>query len=268
MRINKNFASFYPHLRLIIRSLLNNMASADKNVKLLHLLHQIVLFAYGALYDHDVWWSKNRVHYGYDVVSNYEDDIVLHDGVAIVGNDKTGWGLYLKVRHAEGWETIYAHLSEVYVKTGDKVKAGDICYRTGESGSAANNPHLHLEVRVYGVKYSDTGPKSQQDPNRYWVAVNPSPIHPPITTNPPASEEGESNFELVSSLWKVVSEWVYIRSGPGTNYGDVGILNKGDTVIGTEGIEAFPGSRWIKHDKGYTAFYNNGTIYLEPIKNV
>lgn len=60
---------------------------------------------------------------------------------------------------------------------------------------------------------------------------------------------------------KVVSDWVYIRSGPGTNYPTIGKLYKGNiiNVRDVTGTQA-----WVKHDTGWTASNYNGYNYLDP----
>ncbi|MFZ2869380.1 M23 family metallopeptidase [Zavarzinia sp.] len=62
-----------------------------------------------------------------------------------------GWagayGRAVRIRHAFGLETQYAHLSRVSVKVGDKVDAGDVIGKLGSTGRSTG-PHLHYEVRL------------------------------------------------------------------------------------------------------------------------
>lgn len=62
-----------------------------------------------------------------------------------------GWagayGRAVRIRHAFGLETQYAHLSRVTVKVGDKVDAGDMIGKLGSTGRSTG-PHLHYEVRL------------------------------------------------------------------------------------------------------------------------
>lgn len=229
---------------------------------LLRLLNNKVMFPFGAMYPKDEngnwpYWSPNGIHYGEDHYAVFVEDIVLHEGRCRVGNDGTGWGLFLEVTHPDKWRTIIAHLSKVYVKTGDYVEAGQIAYVTGDSGSAKNQPHSHLEVRVPGVKYEDTGPKWQQDPNRYYLAG---------VSEPPVNVEEQC---LVSSDWIVVSDWVYVRVNPNTQSLIVGTLKKG-ARIKAEKIVGGINQKWVQVKNGYGVsawvnFYHGLEIHLEPV---
>jgi peptidoglycan hydrolase-like protein with peptidoglycan-binding domain len=61
-----------------------------------------------------------------------------------------GWGLLVAVAHAGGTRTLYAHLSAVEVRVGERVQAGWQVGRVGATGDATG-PHLHFEVRVRGA---------------------------------------------------------------------------------------------------------------------
>jgi len=64
------------------------------------------------------------------------------------------------IRHDWGWRgqpvyTLYGHLLEVFVTTGDHVRAGDLIAGVGNTG-ASSGPHLHFEVRLGENDYSHT----------------------------------------------------------------------------------------------------------------
>ena len=61
-----------------------------------------------------------------------------------------GYGLLVKITHAGGYETRYAHNSKLLAKPGDKVSAGQIIALSGNTG-ASTGPHLHFEIRKAGV---------------------------------------------------------------------------------------------------------------------
>lgn len=66
--------------------------------------------------------------------------------VAYAGNELRGFGNLLLVRHADGWITAYAHLDQMLVERGAKVKRGQNIGTVGGTGSV-NAPQLHFEVR-------------------------------------------------------------------------------------------------------------------------
>ena len=67
-----------------------------------------------------------------------------------------GYGNLIKVEHEGGMTTYYAHLSKIYVKPGDKVKAGDLIGAIGSTGFSTG-PHLHFELRVNGEPVNPYG---------------------------------------------------------------------------------------------------------------
>jgi len=72
------------------------------------------------------------------------------DGVVCtVDRDRRGYGKYVVIQHPGGYSTLYAHLSEFKVKTGRKVRAGEIIGKIGKTGHASGF-HLHYEVRKNG----------------------------------------------------------------------------------------------------------------------
>ena len=60
-----------------------------------------------------------------------------------------GYGKYIVVVHDDVYTTLYAQLSEMKVKVGEKVKQGDVIGLVGSSG-LSTAPHLHYEVRKNG----------------------------------------------------------------------------------------------------------------------
>jgi murein DD-endopeptidase MepM/ murein hydrolase activator NlpD len=64
------------------------------------------------------------------------------------------YGLSVIIDHGQGVKAVYAHLSKINVKAGDKVGAGD---KIGEIGSTGNStgPHLHLEARISPWRYAN-----------------------------------------------------------------------------------------------------------------
>lgn len=67
-----------------------------------------------------------------------------------------GYGNYIVIQHADGYETLYGHLDQVLVTVGEKVRRGQVIGLLGSSGSSTG-PHLHFEIRDNGV-YVDPAP--------------------------------------------------------------------------------------------------------------
>lgn len=66
--------------------------------------------------------------------------------VAYVGDELKAYGNLILVRHPGGWMTAYAHIGEITVTRGQKVKTGQVIGKVGQSG-AVDRPQLHFEIR-------------------------------------------------------------------------------------------------------------------------
>ncbi len=93
---------------------------------------------------------RSSRHTGLDIATKKGTPIkVIANGNVIFARRNGAYGNLVKVDHGNGVETWYAHASEIYVKEGQKVKAGDIIASVGSTGNSTG-PHLHLEVRING----------------------------------------------------------------------------------------------------------------------
>lgn len=98
---------------------------------------------------HPIFGSQ-KMHNGIDLSASYENVYSVLDGVITeAGWDNGGGGNYIKVRHSNRFETAYLHLSQIYYKVGEIVKAGYIIGKSGNSGNSTG-PHLHFSVKEYG----------------------------------------------------------------------------------------------------------------------
>jgi murein DD-endopeptidase MepM/ murein hydrolase activator NlpD len=94
----------------------------------------------------------NRFHAGLDIVAPRGANV----GAAAPGRITWaaplagGWGKLVVVAHADGVRTMYAHLSTISVKVGQRVETGSRLGTVGATGDATG-PHLHLEVRLRGA---------------------------------------------------------------------------------------------------------------------
>lgn len=95
--------------------------------------------------------SFGRMHKGLDIKVYIGDTIVsAFDGkVRIVDYEARGYGNYIVVRHSNGLETIYGHLSKHLCKEGDIVRAGQPIGLGGNTGRSTGS-HLHFETRIAG----------------------------------------------------------------------------------------------------------------------
>ena len=97
------------------------------------------------------WRARNRFHYGIDFSAPTGDTIVaVFDGkVRVRDFDRRGYGNYLVIRHPNGLETVYAHLSRFLVERDEFVRAGQPIGLVGNTGRSTG-PHLHFETRFMG----------------------------------------------------------------------------------------------------------------------
>jgi hypothetical protein len=93
----------------------------------------------------------SRWHYGTDIDLNTGDSIfAAFDGVVRINKwDGGGYGNYIVVRHYNGLETLYGHMSKAIAQPGTFVKSGDLIGLGGSTGRSSG-PHLHYEVRYQG----------------------------------------------------------------------------------------------------------------------
>ena len=74
------------------------------------------------------------------------------DGVVRIAGSHKSYGSYLRLLHADGDETLYAHMQYLFVKAGETVTEGQILGTVGETGNATG-PHLHFEILHKGLRY-------------------------------------------------------------------------------------------------------------------
>lgn len=94
---------------------------------------------------------RRRMHYGIDLKVQIGDTIyAAFDGkVRLCQFERRGYGNYVVLRHPNGLETVYGHLSGFLVKEDDVVKSGDPIALGGNTGRSTGS-HLHLEFRFLG----------------------------------------------------------------------------------------------------------------------
>lgn len=95
---------------------------------------------------------NNKFHYGIDVPAYRGTDIYASKaGRVLIAKYHSSYGNYVLIDHGDGYQTLYAHASKLYVKAGQYVDQGQVIAAVGTTGTSTGN-HLHFEVRVNGDK--------------------------------------------------------------------------------------------------------------------
>lgn len=98
--------------------------------------------------------SGGRLHLGIDIQAKIGTPVkAAKSGKAYVGKQNKGMGKHIIIKHPDGTQTIYGHLSKIFIANRQKVKRGDIIGEVGKTGNAwrrAILPHLHFEIRIDG----------------------------------------------------------------------------------------------------------------------
>ena len=135
-----------------------------------------------------------RWHYGMDLDLETGDSVKsAYDGVVRISAwDGGGYGNYILVRHYNGLETIYGHLSKSLATVGTFVKAGQLIGYGGSTGRSTGS-HLHFEVRYQG-----------------------NPINPALMYDFPGYKLRRDNFTITSQLFNYYSQAVGRSRGRGS----------------------------------------------------
>lgn len=154
---------------------------------------------------------KKGTHNGIDIVGKgYTlDYIVAHsDGVVVASKkdykynapNSNDYGNYVKIKHNNGMYTLYAHMkyNTVTVKTGDKVKKGQVIGYMGNTGHSFG-AHLHFEVRDKN--------NNKIDPTKYINADLPS-----------TNSNNSTKKKYSPGRYEVTCDVLTVRSGAGTEY--------------------------------------------------
>ncbi|MBE0639637.1 MAG: peptidoglycan DD-metalloendopeptidase family protein [Bacteroidales bacterium] len=97
---------------------------------------------------------RRKNHTGTDVKLSKGDSVLCaFDGKVRLARTYSGYGLLVLVRHNNGLETIYSHLSKILVKENQYISAGEIIGLGGRTGRATTD-HLHFESRLFGIPFN------------------------------------------------------------------------------------------------------------------
>ena len=122
-------------------------------------------------------WRRGRPHKGIDIDLVTGDSVMtMLDGVVRFARYSSGHGKLVVVRHSNGLETAYAHLSKYLVKVNDTLKKGEAIGLGGVSGNARGS-HLHLIVSYKGNYINpdyvfDFGEENKIQKQHTWITKN------------------------------------------------------------------------------------------------
>ena len=102
-------------------------------------------------YRNDPFTGKRMAHHGIDLAGPVGLDIHCTGAGTVVRArmDRYGYGKEVVVDHGFGYRTIYAHLHDIFVEKGQKLKRGEVVGTMGSTGRSTG-PHLHYEIRKDG----------------------------------------------------------------------------------------------------------------------
>ena len=122
------------------------------NTKVLDVRHYVMPIKGNYVTSHYGWRPQfGRTHKGIDLRSAVGDTVysAFSGRVRLTRFERGGYGFYVIVRHENGLETVYGHLSRFLVKPDQYVKAGQPIALSGNTGRSTG-PHLHFETRFMG----------------------------------------------------------------------------------------------------------------------
>lgn len=103
--------------------------------------------ANGSITQYPIWY-----HMAVDIANSSSPPIVAADSgtVVVVQFLRYAYGHHVLVDHGNGYQTLYGHMTDIYVNPGDAVKRGQVIGKMGSTGRSTGT-HLHFEVRKDGV---------------------------------------------------------------------------------------------------------------------
>lgn len=172
-------------------------------------------------------WRDGRMHKGIDINLHKGDAVsAAFDGMVRFAKLQGAYGNVVIIRHYNGLETVYAHLSKIKVKPGQLVTAGQLIGLGGSTGRSSG-PHLHFEVRFKGHAINPMSIISFDEhkllcenivvkKTRYGITAYPSDatIH--------TIEKGDTWFEVAKKYGKTMKELCVLNNTSTRYYLKVG----------------------------------------------
>lgn len=209
---------------------------------------------------------KGQPHTGIDYGCPFMTEILAsaEGTVMFAGLDNTGYGNVIMIQHPDRKATVYAHLENILVKTGQSVRQGAVIGESGYTGNVypkgVTGTHLHFEAR--SVWWD---PKSHQDPVTFLPlrSVDDS-IRPE-----PAAEPEKPEPKKLNGICRVVCDaafkryWDTLSRDPKLVYKGELVYVFGDRVKYQDGLPFY----YIGAGLAMAAYDNYGTVILEEIKD-
>ena len=163
---------------------------------------------------------RARAHLGLDVKVKIGDTIrAAFDGkVRISRYERRGYGHYLVIRHPNGLETVYGHLSKKLVNENDIVHAGDPIALGGNTGRSTGS-HLHFETRILGNAINPAlmfdFPNQKAATDYYVYQKNTREVYYKVKSGDTLSKIAVKNETSVANLCKLngISKNTVLRIG-------------------------------------------------------
>ncbi|MFD2522636.1 peptidoglycan DD-metalloendopeptidase family protein [Emticicia soli] len=156
-------------------------------------------------------WRWRRWHTGIDLdLDTGEPIYAAFDGIIRVSGVHGGYGRCVVVRHYNGLETLYGHLSKINFEANTVVKAGDEIGKGGSTGRSSG-PHLHFETRYEGNPFD---PKNIFTFNPEKIEINSAEFT--MTSRVydylrGGTSKGDFEFDEPQAITR--KQWIRVRSG-------------------------------------------------------
>lgn len=202
-------------------------------------------------------------HKGIDIVP-LDNIVAIQEGTVVaVRTDIKGfisgsYGNYVKIKHADGYESMYGHLSHgtIKVSVGQKVVKGQVLGYMGETGGAYGK-HLHLEIRLNGTPINPLPFLQGKEVPKETV----QPIPEPTPIPQPLSEIKVGDTVIVNGIGTAGSD------GTGSKTGN--LVNKEAVVIKTNGYPQRPYNlNFTKTKSGNYTGWADGWFKAEDVKKI
>jgi hypothetical protein len=160
-------------------------------------------------------WRKGRPHNGIDINLNTGDTVraTFSGRVRYAKYNESGFGNLVIIRHYNGLETFYAHLSKHMVVPNQKVNAGDPIGLGGNTGRSFGS-HLHFEIRFFDIPINperiiDFNTNSLVDENLFVHSslFNSSSTSALASTHTASSGATYHKVRSGDTLWKIATRY-------------------------------------------------------------